>query len=160
MISRSLVLCAAMLVAGCSGSLANVPSAFRSSLQPLVDDGFSCAGPSRDNSDYSQWTCDKSSGNGILFHVVMDGDEAGIRQIIGLVDQSRQETVGPAPLLPFFDLLTRTPLGGPSEEIQTWIATHVSSGGQEQFGPVFVTLDTIAPVTHLSLFVQPTGVPG
>jgi hypothetical protein len=151
---RALGLCIGMLaVAGCTSALSGAPGPVRTSLQPLVDDGFVCGGPSNDASSIeSQWVCDKTD-SGTVLRVVLDGSESGVRQIVGQVDQANSPSSDTGPLLAFFQKLAG-PLGIPATDLGPWLASHLTTGGQEHFGPVFVTLVAAKPLTHLSLFVE------
>jgi hypothetical protein len=143
------------VVAACSPNpLADAPEGVSNALRPFVDDDFACRGPDRDVSVYSQWTCDRAGADDVSYHVVLDGDESGVKQIIGTVDQSRTSLPTSQRLVRFFAKLGSTPLAGPTGEIDAWILSHLEHGGHQHFGTVFVSLDGLQPVTNLSMIVQ------
>jgi hypothetical protein len=143
-----------LLVAGCSGPLDEAPQAVRSALDPLAKSGYSCSGATTDNSAYGQWKCSRTSPEKVVYYVVLDANASAIKQVLATVDQSNVSSVDRSMVADFFHEVTDLEIGGSSQTIREWVDAHIADGGQEQLGPVFVTLDGLRPVAHLTLFVS------
>jgi hypothetical protein len=142
-------LLAAASITACSGSLDRAPKPVQAALDPFLKAGYTCAGPSSDNSAFSQWQCDRRSADGVRFYVVLDTDESNVKQVTATVDQSGAASTSRQVALDFFEDVARIEVGGSAESIKDWVTTHVSDGGQEQIGPALVTLDDFRAVDHL-----------
>ena len=147
-------LLAAVIAVGCSGSVAQAPDRVRTALQPFVETGYICRGPSTDNSAYSQWACDLTTDDGTALHILIDADSTRIKQVLAVIDQSKDKTTDVESVSAFFDKVAQTDLGATPAQVTEWIGSHIPGGGQEHIGPVFVTLDAFRPVCTMSLFVE------
>jgi hypothetical protein len=141
-------------MAGCSAPLSQAPQSMKTGLQPFLDGGYTCSGPSSDNSAFSQWVCDRGTAEGTSYHLVVDADEEGIKQVLAIVDQSPQPTADRVVAVEFFAQVASIDLGASARDLSTWISSSIAEGGQRSFGPVFATLEGIRPVCHLTLFVE------
>jgi len=142
-------LLAAASMTACSGPLDRAPKPVQAALDPFLKAGYACAGPSSDNSAFSQWQCDRQSADGVNYFVVLDTDESSVKQVTATVDQSGAASTRREVALDFFEDVARIDVGGSAEAVKDWVTTHVSDGGQEQIGPTLVTLDNLQAVDHL-----------
>jgi len=127
----------------------------RTALDPFVKAGYRCAGPGTDQSAYEQWQCSSTASQGVSYSVIVDADDAGLKNVLATVDQSGQKEPSAAVAEDFFSQVTDVDFGGSTQMVQAWVHSHLAGGGQEQVGPVLVTLDSLQPVDHLNLFAQP-----
>ena len=146
------VVLATATIAGCSSPLVGVPEHVQAALDPFVEAGYTCTGPTSDNSAYRQWRCDKQAADATHYSVVLDADESDVQQVTATVDQSLTASTRPEVALDFFVDVTQIDVGGPAKDIKDWVGGHVAQGGQERVGPTLVTLDKLQAVDHLVVF--------
>jgi hypothetical protein len=142
-------LLAAVLMTACSRPLDRAPKPVQVALGPFLKAGYACAGPSTDNSAFTQWHCDRQSGDGVDYFVVLDADGSSVKQVTATVDQSHAASIRPEVALDFFGDIADIEVGGSAGTMNDWVTTHVLDGGQEQIGPILVTLDNLRAVDHL-----------
>jgi hypothetical protein len=145
------ILLAATSAAGCSGPLDKAPRPVRDALDPFLKAGYACAGPSSDNSAFSQWQCDRLSA-GVHAFVVLDGDDSGVKQVTATVDQAGATQKTRDVALAFFNDVASINVSGSAAAVHDWVAAHIAEGGQEQVDSVLVTLDSFQTVDHLVVF--------
>jgi len=141
-------------VADCVGPLDKASRPARAALDPFAKAGYNCAGPTSDQSAFGQWQCSRTSADGVAYFVVLDADDTIVKQVLATVDQSNSRTPDRSVAADFFHEITNIGVGGSTQDLRQWVDAHLSTGGQEQVGPVFATLDSLRPVTHLVLFAS------
>ena len=139
--------------AACAGPLQAAPQHVRTAIEPFRSAGYACAGPSTDNSRFEQWRCDLSGPDGISTSVVIDADGSGIKQVLATVDASKAGVLSASPVTEFFSRVCDIQVAGSPVDAKAWVLSHIPAGGQEHVGALFITLDPLAAVTHLVLFV-------
>lgn len=102
---------------------------------------------------YRQWACTRTLADGTVDAVFVDADEHLVKNILAIRDVSATTThlTGSIEL---FTLVASIDLGAPTNDVESWISSHVDSGGQATIGHVLVTLDEPREVRYLALFVQ------
>lgn len=144
----------AVCIGACTGSAA-APGPVRAVLDPLTQQGYSCAGPTSDqSSSYVQWTCSKTDSNKTDWHVVIDGNESGIRQIVGEGVAPAGSSLQQNDVDALFGMLAAMTPSARNAEIPAWVASHANAGGQEQLGSVFVQIQPGSGTARISLLVN------
>jgi hypothetical protein len=85
--------------------------------------------------------------------VVIDGNESGVRGVIGEGKAAAGGSLVPSEVDAFFRLLAGLPETPATDQVVAWVTAHTVSGGSEHVGPVFVQLEPGPQTARVSLFV-------
>ena len=128
-------------------------------LDPLADQGFRCAGPSTDQSAYSQWVCTKTTGSETTWTVVIDGNESVVKQVVGEGSRAGEGSLVSSDVEAFFRLLAGLPQTPATDQVVAWVTTHGASRSEGDVGPMVVQVEPGSQRARISLFAKSSPAP-
>ena len=108
----------------------------------LTDQGFTCTGPSKDQSAFLQWMCTKTTGDQSMWTVVIDGNELLVKQVVGEGTAGADGSLVLSEVEAFFRLLAGLSQTPETDQVLAWMTSHTVSGGEDQAGSMFVQIQS------------------